>query len=140
VASSGRETTPTNQRSEGGRGGITNGIIWQGNYADQSEARGREREWGRVNNQWHLLAGKLRRPIRGRRVEEGNSQWHRLAGNYADQSEVGGRRRGSARGESAAHLATQLLHKLGVGLHHLLGHLLTAGRGDIGEMNGGCLS
>jgi hypothetical protein len=39
-----QETTPANQRQEGGRGGITKGIVWQGNYADQTEARGRERE------------------------------------------------------------------------------------------------
>jgi hypothetical protein len=64
-----------------------------------------------------------------------NNQWHRLAGNYADQSEVGGRRRGAARGEAASHLATQLLHKLGVGLHHLLGHLLTAEREDKGDQS-----
>ncbi len=108
----------TGRRIEGG--GITNGIVWQGNYADQSEARGRKR-W---NNQWHLPAGKLRRPIRGLRVEEGEhptassgrelrrpirgqragdmgrgiNQWHRLEGKLrppirgrgAGESGVGG--------------------------------------------------
>jgi hypothetical protein len=76
---------------------------------------------------------ELRRPIRGQRAGKmgrGINQWHLRQGNYDDLSEVGGRRRGSARGEAAAHLATQLLHKLGVGLHHLLGHLLTAERED----------